>query len=69
MSESTQTVRLWFERETELARYYSKVPPERHPMIGDFIWIPRSIIEHTRKFPSGEHHLTLPIWFVEKEGL
>lgn len=67
---STTKVRLWFREETELARKYSKVPPERvHEYPVSKIWIPKSIIEHTSKEPSGLHIVTLPDWFVEKEGL
>lgn len=61
-------VRFWLVRETEKARLYSKVPPERHPEQSDCIWIPRSIVEHTTK-RGNEHEVDLPDWFVEKEGL
>jgi hypothetical protein len=59
-------IRLWFIRETDKARLYSKTPPGRAP---DEIWIPRSQIEHCTKFPTGEHHLTVTDWFAEKSGL
>lgn len=75
MSETTK-IRLWFARETDLARLYCKIPPERRTlafieseMSGDFIWIPKSIIEHTSKEPSGLHIVTLPDWFLEKNQL
>jgi hypothetical protein len=61
-------IRLWFIRETEKARQYSRVPPDRNPSQSDMIWIPRSIVEHTSK-SGNEHTLELPDWFVEKEGL
>ncbi len=60
---------LWFKRETALARLYTKIPPERHPKKDDEIWIPRSIVEHTSKMADGMHILTLPDWFLDKEGL
>lgn len=70
---SATTIRLWFVRETELARLYSKFAP--HPDLGfenadryDMVWIPRSIIEHTSK-RGDEHHVKLPDWFIEKNGL
>jgi hypothetical protein len=66
-------MRLWLVRETEKARQYCKFAP--HPDLGfdnadanDKIWIPRSIIEHTTK-RGIEHEVTLPDWFIEKEGL
>lgn len=62
-------IRLWLIRETEKARLYCRVPPERH-LEGDEdkIWIPRSIVEHTSKRGT-EHEVELPDWFIEKEGL
>ena len=63
------TISLWFVKETELARQYSKLPPERHPEQSDYVWLPKSQIERTTKFPTGEHHLVLPLWLVEKHGL
>jgi hypothetical protein len=78
MSDSTEKIRLFFVRETPLARAYVKhnrpkmiqgfheTPPD------DVVWIPRSIIEHTSKLNAAnqnEHILTLPNWFIEKEGL
>lgn len=62
----TTKIRLWFIQETEQARLYSKTPPGRD---ADEVWIPKSIIEHTSKEPSGLHIVTLPDWFIEKEGL
>lgn len=61
-------VRLWFVRETEKARCYSKVPPERGQTPDTLMWIPRSIVEHTSK-RGAEHTLELPDWFIEKENL
>ena len=63
------TVSLWLIRETDAARQYSKVPPERHPDPADYVWLPKSQIEHTTKFPTGEHHLVLPLWLVDKHDL
>lgn len=65
-------IRLWFIRETELARLYSKFDPTgrggTEPNEGDLVWVPRSIVEHTSK-RGKEHTLELPDWFVEKAGL
>lgn len=60
--------------DTAKARHYSKLPPERMAGRGatetnDFIWIPISIIEHTSRNIGGHHVVTLPEWFVDKEGL
>ncbi len=70
---SATKIRLWFVRETEKARLYCKFAP--HPDLGfanadqaDYVWIPRSIVEHTSK-RGAEHTLDLPDWFIEKEGL
>lgn len=63
------TVRLWLVKETEKARYYSKLPPERNPEPGDMLWIPRSVCHGTMKFPNDEHHVQVEDWFVEREGL
>ena len=62
-------VRLWFIRETDKARLYSKLPPERNPTEQDRIWIPRSLIESATKFPNGEHIVTVVDWFAEKSNL
>ena len=61
-------ITFWLIRETEAARLYSKVRPDRNPTKEDQIWIPKSIVEHTSK-AGFEHTVTLPDWFVEKEGL
>jgi hypothetical protein len=61
-------IRLWLIRETEKARLYSKVPPERGQTGETQIWVPRSIVEHTSKRGS-EHTVDLPDWFIEKNGL
>ena len=58
-------IRLWFLRQTEKARLYSKTPPDRGI---DEIWIPLSIVEHTTK-RGNEHVVKLPDWFIEREGL
>ena len=61
-------IRLWFVRETEKARLYTKTPPDRHPEPTEFVWVPRSIVEHTTKRGT-EHEVELPDWFIEKAGL
>lgn len=70
---STARVNLWKVpgiADTALARRYSKLPPERNPKdASDFVWVPISIIEHTSRNIGGHHIVTLPNWFVEKEGL
>jgi len=54
--------------ETAEARRYSRLPKHRNPTVEDFLWVPKSIVEHTSK--TGDMHiLTLPDWFVEKEKL
>ena len=74
------TVRLWFVRETAAARRYCKLPKSRNPgsdVFGNenYVWIPRSVVEHTTKRPSKdgvewpEHELAVADWFVDKEGL
>lgn len=68
---SATKIRLWLIRETAKARLYCKFPPEQletDEMSPDVIWIPLSIIEHTTK-RGNEHIITLPDWFIEKEGL
>lgn len=68
---STTTIRLWFIRQTEKARLYSKVPTQPpHDFISedDKLWIPLSIIEHTTK-RGVEHEVKLPDWFIEKSDL
>ena len=64
-------LRFWLIRETELARLYSKVPLNTVGRLvehTDTLWIPKSIVEHTTKRGS-EHEVTLPDWFIEKNGL
>ncbi len=61
-------IRLWLIRETEKARQYSRIPPERHAEPSDLLWVPRSIVEHTTKCGS-EHEVDLPDWFIEKNNL
>lgn len=61
-------IRLWFVRETERARLYTKIPPDRNPEKTDYVWIPRSVAEHTTK-RGDEHEVELPDWFIEKLGL
>jgi len=65
-------VNLWVipgHMDSVMARRYSKLPPSRQPADDDFIWVPLSIIEHTSRNVGGHHVVTLPDWFVEKEGL
>lgn len=62
-------VRLWYVRETDKARRYCKLPPERNPTEADHIWIPRSVCEHTTKYPDGQHIVDVADWFAEKENL
>lgn len=65
-------IRLWLVRESEKARQYSKFDPTgrgaTEPNVGDLIWVPKSIVEHTTK-RGYEHEVDLPDWFIEKEGL
>ena len=61
-------MRLWFIRESANARFYSRVPMDRHPELSDCLWIPRSVVEHTTK-RGIEHEVTLPDWFIDKENL
>lgn len=67
--EPTMKIRLWFIRETDKARLYSKLPPERHPEDSDRVWIPRSLVEHTTKYANGQHVVDVPDWFAERENL
>jgi hypothetical protein len=62
-------VQLWFIRETEAARLYSKLPPEGNPGQDAQVWIPRSQIEHSTKFPDGRHVITIPDWLGDKKSL
>lgn len=66
---STTKVNLWYaKKDTVAARYYCR-HNRPNPEPADFIWVPLSIIEHTSKNVGGHHVLTLPNWFIEKEGL
>ncbi len=67
-------VRLWLIRETDKARLYSRLPPDRRDRLergdhADEIWIPRSVIESQLKFADGECNLTIADWFGEKYDL
>lgn len=62
-------VRLWFVKETEKARYYSKLPASRHPGEEDHVWVPRSLVTHTTKYPDGQHVIDVADWFAEKNNL
>lgn len=65
----TCTVSLWLIRETDKARLYYKLPPERHPGKEDEVWLPKSQIEHTTKFTTGEHQVKIPAWLADKHSL
>ena len=58
-------VTLWYQRETDADYLYSKTPPGREV---DQVWVPKSIVEHRSK-NANQHIVTLPEWFVRKEGL
>lgn len=66
------TLKFWIMRETEKARLYSTVPLGQMDRggrgDGNRLWVPKSIIEHTTK-RGDEHEVTLPDWFIEREGL
>jgi len=75
-------MRLWFCKESPSgqARLYCRLPrsrnpgPQPPPKNPNYVWIPRSVVEHTTKrAPIGdewpEHDLRLPEWFILKEGL
>ena len=59
---------MWLIRETDAARLYSKVRPDRFPSREDELWVPKSIIEHTTK-RRDEHDVKLPEWFCAKNDL
>lgn len=68
------TAKLWFVRQTESARLYSKLPRSRNPERSDEVWIPISQIEHTTRHPSqGEewpvHIVKIPDWLAEKHSI
>lgn len=60
---------LWFIKETDKARYYSKLPPERNPADSDKVWIPRSLCKHTTKYPNGQHIVDVEDWFGDRNNL
>ena len=70
---STAKIRLWLVRETPAARLYSKLPPERNPdPATDYVWIPKSVIEHVSKLVArkpDEHTVTLPDWIIQEKNL
>ncbi len=62
---------LFFIRQTDKARLYSKINPSarnRVPDETDLIWIPLSVIEHTTK-RGQEHDVKLTDWFIEAREL
>ena len=61
-------ITLWLIRETDRARLYSRIPPERNLEESDCFWIPKSIIEHTTKRGS-QHVVDIPDWFLERNNL
>lgn len=66
----TRIVVLWFIRETEKARLFYKLPPERNPGKDDEVWLPKSQIEHTTRYTTNnEHHVTIPDWLADKHNL
>lgn len=73
-------VRLWFVRESAAARRYCKLPKSRNPGRdipgnANYVWVPRSVVEHTTKRPSAdgvewdEHDVAVQDWFAERENL
>lgn len=66
---SAEKIRMWYVRETEKARQYTKIPPDRLRQQEDYVWVPKSITEHRSMQPNGLHELTLPLWFLEKNNL
>ena len=61
-------MRLWFLRETDLARLYSTTDPKDPHREPNELWVPKSIVEHTTK-RGDEHDVKLPDWFIEARGL
>jgi hypothetical protein len=61
-------MRLYFIRESQAARLYSKTNPDDKNREPDLIWIPLSVIEHTTK-RGNEHEVKLPDWFLEARRL
>lgn len=66
---SAERIRMWYVRESEKAWQYTKIPPDRMRQQEDYVWVPKSITEHRSKQENGLHELTLPLWFLEKNGL
>ena len=71
---ATTTITLWLVKETEKARLYYKIPPEKNPTKEDEIWIPRSLITHQSKYgcKPGEFPMcdvTVEGWFLDKNNL
>lgn len=69
MKTETIKVTLWYREETNDAIKYVRAFADGSAMHGEKVWIPKSLIEHRTKEPNGRHVVTLPLWFVEKEGL
>ena len=73
-------VRLWFVRETGLARRYCKLPESRDPGADsprnpNYVWLPRDACSQTSKRPAAapggrpEHTVEVEDWVAEREGL
>lgn len=62
-------IKLWLIKETEKARLYSKLPPDRHPTHEDEIWVPRSVIEHQTKLPDACCIVTVSAWWADYKNL
>ncbi len=76
---NTTKCRLWFVSETEKARRYCRLPMSRHPGNDlpdnpNYIWVPKSVMEHVTKYPPAEgdrpiHVVEVADWFADKENL
>ena len=72
---ATCKVRLYFVEESSsgMALKFAFAPKRADAF--KHIWIPKSVIEHTTKFPKGDGHdyaqyeLTIPEWIAEQKDL
>ena len=70
---STVKIRMFLKRESDKALCYVNKP--RDLEVTRTEWIPKSMVEHTTKFPPvggthyREHEITLPVWLVEQKDL
>lgn len=68
-------VSLYFVSESEKARKYCRIPKSRNPAETDFIWIPKSLIEGTTRYPAENpgdyplHIVRVVEWFADKNNL